>query len=95
MTTPFTSWDQVPLICRLVDIARVMNRSTRTLEKWLAHEPWRLPAPEPRLGKTEPLTWRKSAVQRFVEQGGAAARRPGQPRKFFPKAASRDARKAG
>jgi len=83
MRAPFCSWDEVPLTCRLGDVARVLNKGERTIVHYLAHEPWRVPTPEPRLHRTEPLTWRKSAVQQFVERGGAAARQPGQPRKCF------------
>lgn len=89
MSTPYCDWSDVPLTCRIGDVARVLNCGVRTIRTWLAEAPWRVPTPEPRLHAKEPLTWRKSELQRFVERGGAAARVPGQARKHFPTAVRR------
>lgn len=82
MTAPHTSWDAVPLMLRIEDLARVMNLGVRTIERWITGpEAWRLPVAEPRHGRRQPWTWRKAAVQQFMERGGAAAQRP-RPRRL-------------
>jgi hypothetical protein len=67
--TPYTSWDQVPLVLRIADLARVLNVSTSTIRRELSRGTFR-PLPLPRRGQTSPIVWAKEAVMR--EWGGLA-----------------------
>lgn len=69
--TPYRTWDEVPLTLRLSDLARVLQRSPRTIRQQLAMRPWLVPTPDARTGRTTPLTWDKARVQSFVARGVA------------------------
>ncbi|MGE3273838.1 MAG: hypothetical protein AB7O67_01915 [Vicinamibacterales bacterium] len=66
--TPFARWDDVPLVCRIEDTARVLNRSRRSIERDLERGTMN-PQPMPRTTKREPLRWSRAVLQEFVEGG--------------------------
>lgn len=69
----FTDWADVPLVAGLDEAARVLNRSTRAIERDLATGRMR-PAPMPRPTPRAPWQWAKSALRRHVDEAGACAR---------------------
>lgn len=77
--SPYTSWDDVPLILRIEDLARVLNVSTSTIRRELSRGTFR-PLPLPRRGQTSPIVWAKEAVMR--EWGGLAMPPVGRRRPF-------------
>ena len=76
--TPFTTWDEVPLTCRIADAVRVLRRSRRSIERDLRRGSMR-PAPIERQYPREPWTWSKQSLMDHVN--GVAAQ-PGR-RRFF------------
>ncbi|HYC00439.1 MAG TPA: hypothetical protein VEC57_14980 [Candidatus Limnocylindrales bacterium] len=78
--TPFTSWDDVPLICHIDDVARVLQRSVTTIYREVRAGTM-VPPPLPRSGRTTPLEWRKVDLQNWYEGGYAKHDAPGARRR--------------
>lgn len=71
--SPFTSFDQVPIVCGIADAARVLNTSTRSLYRKLEAGKF-VPGVMPRDGKTSPWQFSKKKLQDYVEGGYAQMR---------------------
>ena len=67
MGVPFTDWDDVPLVCNLKTVCRVLNMSPRWVMEQLKAGTMQ-PQPMPRLagGKWQ---WSKAVLQKYVEGG--------------------------
>lgn len=69
--SPFTTWDDVPLVCSKQQAAAVLNISVRSIESRLA-DGTMAPAPMPRTkGGKEAWKWSKSVLKTYVEGGYA------------------------
>lgn len=69
--SPFTTWDDVPLVCTKAQAAAVLNISARTIESRIA-DGTMTPAPMPRIrGGKEAYKWSKAILRAYVEGGYA------------------------
>lgn len=94
---PFTSWDQVPLVCDIDTAARVLRRSVTAIERDLAAG-CMVPQPMPSVGPKrikQRRQWSKAALMAHLDGGylqfvAASQRqqRKGKARHFFGKARS-------
>jgi len=87
---PFTDWADVPLVCRVDEAARTLNRSRRAIERDLAAGTM-TPAPRRRQSAREPWTWSKADLMAHVND---VASSPGR-RRFFGKARTAAVRQMG
>ena len=84
---PFTSWDDVPLVCAIEITARVLNRSVTSIRRALHHGTM-TPAPMPRVGKTAPYQWSKEVLREHVDGGYRKHVATAGRRNYFVKARS-------
>jgi predicted DNA-binding transcriptional regulator AlpA len=68
--TPFLNWNEVPISCRIEDVARITRMSVRTIYRLVdAHA--MTPMPMSRVGKTSPLVWSKDDLMKHYQGGHA------------------------
>jgi hypothetical protein len=81
---PLYDWLHEPFVLSIRDMARILRRSTRTIEREIAAGTM-TPAPMPKMGKTTPHQWSRLEVQRYLE-GGYRKHDPMGKRRYFGKA---------
>lgn len=65
--SPFTNWDEVPLVCGVEDAAKVLNLGASTLYRQLERNEY-VPGLMPRAGR-EPWRFSKAKLRDYIDGG--------------------------